>query len=80
MLWGAPVRRPGRAARSRLERGIIDSAGTTGIRFPNGTRVKLGFSGWEAVMPLESGPVTTLIALLVVALAVALAYGNGVFG
>jgi hypothetical protein len=32
-------------------------------------------------MPLESGLVTTLInALLVVALAVALAYGNGVFG
>jgi hypothetical protein len=32
-------------------------------------------------MPLETGPVTTLInTLLVVALAVALAYGNGVFG
>ncbi len=32
-------------------------------------------------MPLESGPVTTFInALIVVALTVALAYGNGVFG
>jgi len=32
-------------------------------------------------MPLESGPVTTLInALLVVALVIGLAYGNGVFG
>ena len=32
-------------------------------------------------MPLESGPVTTFInTLLVIVLAVAVAYGNGVFG
>lgn len=52
-------------------------ARVTGVGFPNG----IGDNGGRAVMPLESGPVTTPInALLVVALAVALAYGNGAFG